>query len=440
MAAEEEKSGAVTCRHMPTDVRNQWYAIALSEDMPKPVVGKVGMKAPNPIGTSILGDPIVLWRDSAGMARCLADKCPHRSAPLSQGKVNGQTGNLECIYHGWQFEGDAGKTTCIPALQESKDIPKNATVRVYPVFEEDGVVYVWPGSIDDAALADKPARDRMDDGTPLREAPGYTVQTLCIDLPIDHSLLIENLLDPAHIPFSHEGTIGKREKAEALDMKVVKTPKGIRGICKGKEEYFNAFEAPALIILHTPPVPGKMDMWQYTACTPTSPGQVRVVHRSYRNWAKWVDKIGPLKRMFDAFSEKILFQDYSLLIGQHQRLREGANPWNSSIQVDILPVIYRNFYKRTFGNHTKDGPWWRGWDGSLDVEDLDRIGAFSKDFDCNGCALPVRPHHPRNMLEFSGQPAFPLRPQPADSTWKTWAPVATAVMAAGITAVVMKRA
>jgi len=436
MASAGEKGGAVSHRHMPVDVRNQWYAISASEDLPKPIAGKVGLKAPNPVGTSILGDPIVLWRDSSGTARCLADKCPHRSAPLSQGKVNGETGNLECIYHGWQFEGDAGTTTCIPALQEGKKIPPNATVRTYPTFEQDNVVYVWPGSVEEAATADKPSQDVMDDGTPLVTAAGFVQQLTVYDLPIDHCLMIENLLDPAHIPFAHEGTIGKRDKAEPLNMTLTATAKGIKGAVK--EGVYNAFEAPSTIILHTPPVPGKLDMYQYVGCTPSAPGQTRLVYRSYRNFAKFVDKIPPLKRMFDRFSEKIVFQDYSLLLGQQLRLREHANPWNSSIQVDVLPVIYRNYYKRTFGNHTKDGPWWRGWDGSLDVEDLDRMGAFDRDFDCNGCALPVRPHHPRNVLELSGQPAFPIRPQP-ESFWKTWTPVATAVLAAAVTAAVMKR-
>merc|ERR1712032_955508 len=74
--------------------------------------------------------------------------------------------------------------------------------------------------------------------------------------------------------------------------------------------------------------------------------------------------------------------------------------------------MYRNYWKRTFGNMTKDGPWWRGWDGNLDIEDLDKVGAWDRDFDCNGCAVPRRPHHPQNALELSGI-RVPLRPQPA---------------------------
>mmetsp|Transcript_161354 Transcript_161354/g.518065 ORF Transcript_161354/g.518065 Transcript_161354/m.518065 type:complete len:433 (+) Transcript_161354:157-1455(+) len=410
MAAEER----VSLAHLPLDVRRQWYGVALSSDLPQTVKGKFGYKAPSPLATTLLADPIVLWRDLLGNARCLADKCPHRSAPLSLGKINGENGTLECIYHGWQLDGASGKVTHIPALLDGKEIPSNAQSRTYPVCEQDNVVYVWAGPEDsapsDAAGAGPPPRDVDDEGLPLLEKIGYVCQYICVDLPIDHSLMIENLLDPAHIPFAHEGTIGRRSQAKPLEMKIKKTPRGIRG--EVKEGYFNGFEAPCTIVLHTPPKPGKMDMWQYVNCTPSAPGQMRMVYRSYRNWATFVQWIPPLRRMFDSFSAKIVFQDYNLLLGQQMRLREKGLAWNAAIQVDNLPVMYRNYWKRTFGKTDKDSPWWRGWDGSLDVEDLDRLGVFSKDFDCNGCAVPHRPHHPQNSLEVSGRLA-PLRPQPA---------------------------
>jgi nitrite reductase/ring-hydroxylating ferredoxin subunit len=36
----------------------------------------------------------------------MADVCPHRLAPLSQGRVDPETGCIECPYHGWQFDTD----------------------------------------------------------------------------------------------------------------------------------------------------------------------------------------------------------------------------------------------------------------------------------------------------------------------------------------------
>merc|ERR1712113_425578 len=97
-------------------------------------------------------------------------------------------------------------------------------------------------------------------------------------------------------------------------------------------------------------------------------------------------------------SRKIVFQDYTLLLGQQQRLRERAQPWNAAIQVDKLPVLYRRYYQSTFGDTSSSGPWWRGWDGSLDIENLEKLGSFDRDFDCNGCSLPKRPHHPQKDM------------------------------------------
>lgn len=330
------------------------------------------------------------------------------------GRVDGNTGTVECLYHGWQLEGSSGNVTHIPALLSGKQIPSNARSRVYPTLEQDGVVYVWMGPEEEAnvesAAADPPLEDVDEAGEPLQLKKGYVCQYLCVDLPIDHSLMIENLLDPAHIPFAHEGTIGRRQMVEPLEMKIKKTPRGIRG--EVKEGYFNGFEAPCTIVLHTPPKPGKMDMWQYVCCTPTAPNQMRMIYRAYRNWATFVEKIPPLKRLFDSFSRKIVFQDYDLLCGQQQRLTEKALAWNAAIQVDNLPVMYRNYWKRTFGKSGKDSPWFRGWDGSMDVEELDKLGVWDRDFDCSGCAVPRRPHHPQNMLEISGNRAA-VRPAPA---------------------------
>ena len=100
--------------------------------------------------------------------------------------------------------------------------------------------------------------------------------------------------------------------------------------------------------------------------------------------------IPPLKRYFDTFSHKIVFQDYELLVNQQQRLAEGANPWNQAIQVDELPLLYRTFWKRTFRDVGKGGVWWRGWKGSADIEDLDAIVGHC--FDMDGCVRACSLH------------------------------------------------
>lgn len=38
-----------------------------------------------PVGVEILGEKLVLVRDSNGVVQCLQDVCPHRGAPLHMG-------------------------------------------------------------------------------------------------------------------------------------------------------------------------------------------------------------------------------------------------------------------------------------------------------------------------------------------------------------------
>ncbi|MEW9366005.1 Rieske 2Fe-2S domain-containing protein, partial [Klebsiella pneumoniae] len=62
-----------------TDWTSSWYAVALSR--------AVGNK---PHRVRIAGQPFVVFR-SGGALHCLTDRCPHRFAPLSLGKVVGDT-------------------------------------------------------------------------------------------------------------------------------------------------------------------------------------------------------------------------------------------------------------------------------------------------------------------------------------------------------------
>jgi pheophorbide a oxygenase len=55
----------------------------------------------------LLGTPLVIWKDPAsGSWSVLEDRCPHRLAPLSEGRVEAGAGRegLMCSYHGWSFD------------------------------------------------------------------------------------------------------------------------------------------------------------------------------------------------------------------------------------------------------------------------------------------------------------------------------------------------
>lgn len=72
----------------------------------------------DPLAMDIMGRSFVVWRDPAKDTwSVLTDECPHRMAPLSQGRIDPATNCLECPYHGWQFNA-TGTLVRIPHLDE----------------------------------------------------------------------------------------------------------------------------------------------------------------------------------------------------------------------------------------------------------------------------------------------------------------------------------
>lgn len=82
---------------------NEWYPLYLAAEVPKDA----------PLGLTVFDKQLVLYEDGNGVLQCYEDRCPHRAAKLSEGQL--MEGRLECLYHGWQFEGD-GKCVKIPQV------------------------------------------------------------------------------------------------------------------------------------------------------------------------------------------------------------------------------------------------------------------------------------------------------------------------------------
>jgi len=71
-------------------LRAYWHGVAYSRD-----VGTA------PYRTELLGERIVIWRDSRGGAHAFRDLCIHRGTALSLGTVAGD--EIVCAYHGWRY-------------------------------------------------------------------------------------------------------------------------------------------------------------------------------------------------------------------------------------------------------------------------------------------------------------------------------------------------
>lgn len=174
-----------------------------------------------PLAATLLGEALVLWRDATGAVHAWSDRCPHRGARLSMGRVLREAdaaggARLECPYHGWRFAA-GGRCERIPALPGFEP-PSGHRATARDALVRHGMVWVRlaPGASPPPAFA--PEEDPR-----LRKVA-------CGPYDVDTSAprVVENFLDLAHFGFVHEGSLGAREHPEVDDYRVEDTPTGVR--------------------------------------------------------------------------------------------------------------------------------------------------------------------------------------------------------------------
>jgi vanillate O-demethylase monooxygenase subunit len=166
-------------------IRNAWYVAAWTHEIEP---GRIHAR-------TIIDQPLALYRTADGAIVALEDRCPHRFAPLSLGRLEGDA--LRCMYHGLKFAPD-GRCLEIPG---QKLIPQGACVRRFPAETVGSWVWVWMGEADRADPAAIPRTIALDD-------PGYRLSAGQLDYDAHYLLIDDNLLDLSHLSFAHEKTLG----------------------------------------------------------------------------------------------------------------------------------------------------------------------------------------------------------------------------------------
>ena len=218
-------------------LKNQWYAAAGSAE-----IGSA------PLGRTICGEPLALFRASGGTVAALEDRCPHRKYQLSRGTV--VNGALQCGYHGIRLDATGA---CV-AVPSQATIPRGLKARSYPVVERHALVFVWlgdPKRADPALIPDFHEND----------AAGFTAVHGYLYVKADYRLLIDNLLDLTHVAIVHKTTLGGPGILEnPLEVQVegdaVRTLRTMRGV------------DPAPIHRTIRHFPGKIDRRQETEFRP----------------------------------------------------------------------------------------------------------------------------------------------------------------------------
>ena len=186
-------------------VRDCWYVAAWDHEL----------QAGKPIGRTLIGEAVVIYRAGTGGLVALADRCCHRFAPLSLGRVEGD--DLRCMYHGLKFD-RSGRCTEIPGQDM---IPATACVRAYRVAQKHSWIWVWMG---DPAKADErliPPAIGLDD-------PSWNLRSGYMDYEANYLLINDNLTDFTHLSYVHANSFGATEAFARTRPTVERLERGVR--------------------------------------------------------------------------------------------------------------------------------------------------------------------------------------------------------------------
>jgi vanillate O-demethylase monooxygenase subunit len=186
-------------------LQNAWYVAAWSSEIPES----------NLFARTLLNTPITFWRDNEGSVIAFEDRCCHRGAPLSKGRLEGNS--VRCMYHGLRFN-TSGQCVEIPGQDR---ISARAMVRTFPIVERHKWVWIWMGDDSSADESLIPDTHWLDDPE-WRSLQGYTHYNT------DYLLIADNLLDLAHLPYVHPNTLGGDEAYAACIPDVTRLDNGVR--------------------------------------------------------------------------------------------------------------------------------------------------------------------------------------------------------------------
>lgn len=313
---------------------NFWYAAALSQEL-----------GPTPRQVRILGQNLVLYRDSAGRAHCLSNVCVHRCGSLSQGWVRGD--RIACPYHGWEFRGD-GQCERIPSLgPDAAAPPTRARVDAYPTAERYGLIFVFPG--------DLPEEQRPPIMTiPEWDDPAWRCRTAAFEINANYQRLVENALDFSHPEFVH--LVGRKGadpnyRVPGYEIQThpwgasaeVRFPRQARGLWRFFSDAQQttiagtSFHGPAAFVTRIR-IDATMWAWQYVFETPIDEYRTRSFLVNARNFfiSPWFDRLN------DRRNEKIVLEDQRIVEKLEPSLPMRGASADFSVSADAIQIAYRH--------------------------------------------------------------------------------------------------
>jgi len=304
-----------------------WWPLSLESDL-----------GTDPLAVTLLGQPLVLWRDAQGQPVLMTDRCPHRGARLSLGTV--RENEIQCPYHGWRFD-PQGVCVGIPALPGFAPPAGHKACR-HPAMVQHGLIW---GAVGDAAHA-PPA---------LHGLPERRLIYGPFDVATSAPRAVENFLDTAHFAYVHRGWLGEASHPEVPHYEVTHTADG-RPVIEAYKAWQPRATASAVeggwvtyryevlspysaLLSKQPDDGGPQDSYTIWAC-PDTEDSCRLWFAQYTS-----DTVSSDQALRD-FQVSIFGQDRPILESQQpKRLPIGGGEVHSA--ADRLSAAYRRYLQQT---------------------------------------------------------------------------------------------
>jgi phenylpropionate dioxygenase-like ring-hydroxylating dioxygenase large terminal subunit len=162
--------------------RRFWNPVCLSEQLPEPDGA--------PLRLQVLGERLVVFRDSRGELGLLDEACPHRGVSLALGRV--EDGGIRCLYHGWKFC-TRGRVLETPN-HDDPAFRERLHTTAYPVREAGGLLWAYMGP---------PDRQPAFPAWSFMALPPAHVKVVRLDAEVNYLQQLEGGLDTSHVGILH---------------------------------------------------------------------------------------------------------------------------------------------------------------------------------------------------------------------------------------------
>jgi phenylpropionate dioxygenase-like ring-hydroxylating dioxygenase large terminal subunit len=299
------------------------------------------------LARTLLGTPIVLFRGPEGTPGALLDRCAHRNAPLSAGRVVDR--RIECLYHGWQF-GTDGRCLKIPGLCAEMEAKIARHVPRFAALEQDGFVWVYA-----TPDVDSPGKPFL---LPSLGEGGVEVRRI-VQVESRLHAALENALDVPHTAVLHRGLFRGVREPQRIKARVSRTPDGVQAEYLGEPRpeglaakilspsggvvtHVDRFILPSIAQVEYR-LGSEVHFLVNSICTPVDDYLTRI-HAviSFRTrFPGWLVKI-----LLNPVATRIFKQDAYILKAQGENLRRFGGEHYASTAIDVLGLQIARLLRR----------------------------------------------------------------------------------------------